>query len=190
MSSEIDNYIKELRHTVTVAGLNYEIWWVYKSEDTRPKYVGAMNQYSLFFQVSTHAHFVTLLVELYRLYETRNDTYNIPSLINKLKMQNLIEKNTLMSLENTYKEEAKPLWVKVNILRNKAFGHRSEAHTVEEVFQEANVKPLELKKLVEVTQKLLNELTLALNQSYHAFNLGARKDTLKLLDDLETLRNG
>lgn len=190
MNPEIDNYIEELRHTVSVAGLNYEIWWVYKSEDSRPKYVKAMNQYSLFFQMSIHAHFVALLVELYRLYETRKDTYNIPSLIKKLRKQNLLDNDILKSLEDTYLNEAKPLWLKVNILRNKAFGHRSKAHTIEEVFQEAGVKPIELQNLVEVTKKLLNKLTLAWNQSSHAFNLGAHKDTLKLLDDLEKVRNG
>ncbi len=85
MSTDIDHYISELRHTTTVAGLNYEIWWVYKSKDTRPVYVEAMNRYGLFFQTSIHAHFVALLVALYRLYETRDDTFNIPSLLKILK---------------------------------------------------------------------------------------------------------
>lgn len=190
MNSEIDSYIVELQHTVTVAGLNYEIWWVYKSKDTRPKFVKAMNRYSLFFQMSVHAHFVALLVELYRLYETRNDTYNIPSLLKKLRKLNLVKNDTLRSLEDIYQKEAKPLWLKVNMLRNKVFGHRSKAHTVEEIFQEAGVKPKELQELVEVTKKLLNKLTLAWNQSAHAFNLGASNGTLRLLNDIEKLRNG
>ena len=172
------------------AGLNYEIWWVYKSEDTRAKYVNAMNRYSMFFQMSIHAHFVTLLVELYRLYETRKDTYNIPTLIKKLRKQGRIDSETLKSLEDIYINEAKPLWVKVNILRNKAFGHRSRAHTVEQVFQEAGVTPNELQKLVEKTKKFINKLTLAWDKSTHAFNLGARSDTLRLLSDIEALRNG
>ena len=190
MNSEIDSYITELQHTVTTAGLNYEIWWVYKSKDSRPAYIKAMSRYNMFFQTSIHAHFVALLVELYRLYETRKDTYNIPSLLNKLRNQKLLDEDALVSLEETYQEVAKPLWVKVNILRNKAFGHRSKAHTVEEVFQEADVSPLELKELVEVTKKLLNKLTLAWNKSAHAFNLGARKDILRLLGDLEKTKNG
>ena len=49
MSTDINSYIKELCHTITVAELNYEIWWVYKSKDTRPVYVDAMNRYGLFF---------------------------------------------------------------------------------------------------------------------------------------------
>jgi hypothetical protein len=185
MSTDIDRYISELRHTTTVAGLNYEIWWVYKSKDTRPMYVDAMKRYDLFFQTSIHAHFVALLVELYRLYETRDDTFNIPSLLKTLKTESRLPNPTLMLLDGIYKDEAKPLWIKVNILRNKAFGHRSVAHSVEEVFHEAGVKPNDLRDLLEATKKLLNELTHAWNNSFHAFNLGSREDTLRLLNDLK-----
>src|SRR4051794_26110871 len=83
--SEIDRYIDELRDTVRHAWLDYEIWWVYKSADTRPEYADTMNRYTLFFHTSIHAHFVALLVALYRLYERRKDTYNIPTFINLLR---------------------------------------------------------------------------------------------------------
>ena len=187
MSPDIDRYISELRHTITVAGLNYEIWWIYKSNNTRPGNIEAMNRYRLFFQTSIHAHFVALLVALYRLYETRNDTFNIPSLLKILREEARLPEATLNVLEKIYKEKAKPLWIKVNILRNKAFGHQSVAHTVEEVFEEAEVTPNELRDLVEATKKLLNELTHALDKSVHAFNLEARKDTLRLLEDLRKM---
>lgn len=190
MSTDIDRYISELRHTITVAGLNYEIWWVYKSKNTRPTYVETMNRYSLFFQTSIHAHFVALLVELYRLYETRDDTFNIPSLLKMLREQGRLPDATLKLLEGVYTNEAKSLWVRVNILRNKAFGHRSVAHTVEEVFKEAGITPNELRDLVEVTKKLLNELTHAWDRSVHAFNLGSREDTLRLLGDLKDFHEG
>ena len=186
MSIDIDTYITELRHTVTVAGLNHEIWWVYKSKDTRPQFVDAMNRYSLFFQTSIHAHFVATLVALYRLYETRSDTYNISTLLRSLKEHETIDEEILGGLNKLY-QEMKPLWVKVNILRNKAFGHRSTAHTVEEVFKEAAVTPNELRDLVDGTKKLLNKLSHAWDRSSHAFNLGAREDTVRLLDDLNSL---
>lgn len=190
MSADIDRYIGELRHTITVAGLNYEIWWVYKSEDTRLIYDKAMNRYGLFFQTSIHAHFVALLVALYRLYETRDDTFNIPSLLKILKTEARLPDATLKLLQGIYKDEARPLWLKVNILRNKAFGHRSVAHTIEEAFQEARITSNELHELVEATKKLLNELTHAWDKSVHAFNLGSREDTLRLLDDLKGMHEG
>jgi hypothetical protein len=191
MNTDIDDYISELRHTITVAALNYEIWWVYKSKDTRPVYVDVMNRYGLFFQTSIHAHFVALLVGLYRLYETRDDTFNIPSLLKMLRAEKKLPSAMLKQLENIYKKQAKPLWIKVNILRNKAFGHRSnKAHSVEEVFQEAGVTPNELRDLVEITKKFLNKLTHTWDKSVHAFNLGSRDDTLRLLDDLKSIYKG
>lgn len=183
MNVDIDTYIRELQHTVIVAALNYEIWWVFKSQDTRPKYVDTMERYSLFFQTSIHAHFVATLVALYRLYETREDTYNIPSLLRILRDQKVIDQTTLEQLKEMY-DKGKPLWVKINVLRNKAFGHRSVAHTIEDVFKEAEVTHDELKQLVETTKEMLNKLSYARDRSVHAFNLSAREDTIRLLDDL------
>jgi hypothetical protein len=104
-----------------------------------------------------------------------------------LKEEARLPNATLGVIEGIYKHEAKPLWIKVNILRNKAFGHRSVAHTVEDVFRESGVTPNELRDLVEITKKLLNELTHAWNRSVHAFNLGVREDTLRLLDDIKSM---
>jgi hypothetical protein len=184
MDDEIEKYVTELRHTVTIAWLNYEIWWVYKSSETRPEYVDTMNRYTLFFQTSLHAHFVALLVELYRLYETRKDTYNIPRFLALLKEHDAVPEAATNELEKLY-AQAKPLWVKVNILRNKAFGHRSSAHTVSEAFKEAGVTPNELRDLAEITRKLLNTATQAWTRSTHAFNLSSREDALQLLGDLK-----
>jgi hypothetical protein len=66
---------------VTFAGLNYEVWWAYEGEHSRPDVVDALNAHPVFFQTSIHAHFLSLVVLLYRLYETRKDTYNIPQLL-------------------------------------------------------------------------------------------------------------
>ena len=184
MSDEIEQYVDELRHTVTTAWLNYEIWWVYKGADTRPEFVDTMNSYKLFFYTSVHAHFVALLVALYRLYETREDTYNLPRFLSLLKERAAVPEETLKELDALY-AQAKPLWVKVSILRNKAFGHRSKAHSVADAFAEAGVTPNDLRDLAEVTRKLLNTATLAWKETSHAFNLSSRKDTLKMLQDLK-----
>lgn len=37
---QIDKWISELQHAVIVAGLNYDIWWVYKGKGGREKFVG------------------------------------------------------------------------------------------------------------------------------------------------------
>lgn len=79
----------------------------------------------------------------------------------------------------------KPLWIKVSILRSKAFGHRSTAYTVEEVFQEAAVTPDELGDLVAMTKELLNKLMIAWDKSSHAFNASEKRDLIQMLEDLK-----
>jgi hypothetical protein len=120
MSVDVDAYIRELENTVIVAGLNYEIWRVYTSHDTRQKYVDTMNRYPLFFHMSIHAHSVATVTALFSLYETRKDSYNIPSLLRVLRNQKTVADATLDELDQMY-NRAKPLWIKVSALRNKAF---------------------------------------------------------------------
>lgn len=181
--TDIGSYITELRNTVTVAGLNHEIWWVFKSKDTRPKYVKTLNRYPLFFSISAHAHFVATLVALYRLYETRRDTYNIPQLLRRAKTNSRFTVGEIAEFEALY-ARAKPLWAKVCVLRNNAFGHRSTSLSVEEAFIEADVTPNEFSELIEVTKELLNAISHAYEKSFHAFNLGGRQDVIRMLDDL------
>jgi hypothetical protein len=82
----------------------------------------------------------------------------------------------------------KPFWVKISILRNEGFGHRSLDLATDAVFAKAGVTPNEFKELVERTKTMLNELTGALRDSTHAFNLSATRDTLRMLDDLKEHR--
>ena len=188
MNHDCDEYIRELRHTVSVAVLNYDIWWVYKSDRTRPKYIDAMNRYHLFFSTSIHAHFVALIVALYRLYEKRRDTHNIPGLIELVEKEGLIGVTTLTLIRAKY-ESARPLWKKVAVVRNKAFGHHSAAHTDEEVFREAGVSSNDLKQLLEISKALLNELTQERSDNVHAWNLSGTEDTERLLADLGTTKS-
>lgn len=183
-SDELEEYLKELRETVSIAGLNHEIWWVYKSKDTRHEFIKTMRRFNLFFQASEYAHFVTLLVGLYRLYETRNDTYNIPTFLKRIREYGHLPEQSVADAEKIYPEEAKPLWVKVSILRNEAYGHRSNTLTMAEVFEKAGVSPNELHDLMEVTKELLNVLSHAWDNSTHAFNLGSKDATIRMLQTL------
>lgn len=182
-----DSTIRELQEAATVAGLNYEIWWAFKSGDTRPKYIDVLNRYLGYFHVAIHAHFVAMLMALYRIYETREDTHNFPGLVDRLEGDGALNADVVKSLRSQYLG-LKPLWVKVSILRNEGFGHRSLDLATDAVFAKAGVTPNEFKELVERTKSMLNELTGALRDSTHAFNLSATRDTLRMLDDLKEHR--
>jgi hypothetical protein len=189
MATDLTPHFEALRHAVGVASVNHDIWWVYKSREHRPKYVSTMNRYLGFFDTSVHAHFVAMVVALYHLYETRRDTFNVPRLLKIVQKESRLPTATLgrvMSLFN----EAKPIWVKVGILRNKAFAHRSDSLTVAEIFKEAGITPDELKHLIERTKKLLNVVTRAVDGSVHAFNVTGTGATVRVLQDLKTYHAG
>jgi hypothetical protein len=187
MVDEIQKNVKELQHAIIVARLNYEIWWVYKEKESRKRFVEILNDYPLFFQTSLHAHFVAMIVSLYRLYETREDTINLPQLLRLLKNHATIPNQEIKRMESEI-NQMKPLWAKVSVLRNKMFGHRSNALDYDGVWKQASVTPNQFKKLIDESKGILNEMTTQWNRSGHAFNLSATQDTVQLLEDLKRLK--
>ena len=183
---EIQKNVKELQHAITVAGLNYEVWWVYKEKESRKCFVDTLNAYGIFFQTSLHAHFVAMIVSLYRIYETRKDTINLPQLFKLLKDESSMPSHEIERIESEI-EKIKPLWIKVSILRNNMFGHRSNVFDHAGIWKKANITASQLKELIDETKRILNEVTVLWNRSSHAFNLTATEDTMRLLGDLKRL---
>lgn len=184
MTESITNWVEEVRQTISHAGLNYEIWWVLASKDTDDDLIKAFMKYSRFQTVSHRAHFITLMVDLYKLYETKSDRYCIPGLIKKIKSENLIEPDALLEIENIYKNEAKPLWKKVSILRNSVYAHNSATKSINKAFAQADIRPYDIRDLIEISKKIANLISRQTLNSAHAFNLEAKKDFLRMLNDL------
>jgi hypothetical protein len=103
-----------------------------------------------------------------------------------LKSQDSIPNQELKKIESEIKK-IKPLWVKVSVLRNKMFGHRSNALNDDGIWKEAKVTPNQFKQLIDESKRILNEITSLWNRSSHAFNLSSTKDTVNLLEDLKQL---
>jgi hypothetical protein len=176
-------WLSELRRGITVAALNHEVWWTYRNKDTPCELLKAMGPYNRFFATAMHAHFVTLFVSLYWLYETRDDTYNIPHFLKCLKKHKKLAPELLARLDGLHKD-AKQLWKKVSKLRSEAISHRSIKLSSEELFAKANLSSAELRRLIEQTEQLLNAVSQAIDRSAHAFNTGAKEDFVRLLKDL------
>lgn len=181
VSPTVSAHLEELRQAAFYAALNYEVWWVYKSSDTRPQYVETMNKYHIFFATGIHAHFVAMISALYRIYETRDDTYNFTTLLSAIADQAGDE--ATRRFQQRF-ESLKPIWIKVSRLRNEAFGHRSASASIKDTFGAVQVTADEFKQLILGTQELLNSISVVYDKSVHAFNTGAREDTLRLLKDL------
>ena len=158
MEDKIEHYIQEITNTVTIAGLNYDVWWLFKERESRQKYTTTMNKYLMFFTTAIHAHFVALIIALYRLYENKDNTINIPQLLQLIEEHHPFSAKNETEINEIY-NKAKPLWVKVAILRNCAFAHRANKLSVSDVFKKANVTPDELRDLWEITKQLINKIT-------------------------------
>lgn len=180
---DIRKHIDELRQTVIVASLNRDVWWAYKNQELRVQYTDTMNRYALFFQTGINAHFVATLIPLYRLYENKSDTYNIPKFLRHI--ENDPRFTSCVVELNEISDRAKVLWEKVRILRNWAFGHRSKAHSVDELFVGAKMTPNDLQNLLDLSKKILNKISAHFDGSVHGFNLNASNDVLRLLQDLK-----
>lgn len=186
MNDIINNNIKELQDAIHVAGMNYEIWWIYKEKESRKRYVDTLNIYHHFFVMSLHAHFVAMLFSIYRLYETRKDTINLPQLMKLIKDEGSIPQQDLNLIEKDI-NNIKHLWKKASILRNNLFGHRSKSLDSPSVWKQAQVTPRQFKQIIDESKSILNRITYLRNRSSHAFNLSSTEDTIKLLEDLKLL---
>jgi hypothetical protein len=138
-----------------------------------------MNRYAHYFNAAIDAHFVALLEALYRLFETRQDTFNIRGLLKNL--GNLDIRNKF----DQKLQDAKPLWIKVCILRNNAFSHRSKNMSVEEIFKQADMTPHELIDLISRSKELLEDISYELDRNGRTVNINSGEFALLLLEELE-----
>jgi hypothetical protein len=184
--AKLERFVEVLRHTMVTAGLNYEIWWVYKDKTSRSRFAKTMNRYTPFFQAGIHAHFVAYLVAIHRLHEKRRDTVNISRFIDALEAAGSVKPQVITAARKGI-TEAKPLWIKAGILRNEAFAHRAETQNISEVFRKAAVKPDELVRLNQLTKEILNGLTSHWNKTAHVFEVSAGQAATRVLEDLRSV---
>ncbi len=179
----IESCINDIQNTIIVAEHNHDIWWIYKSKDTRPKYLDVMNSYKGFFQTSIHAHFVAMIIALYRLYENRRDTVSIPRLLTVLNHDSHLSDDVNKHVTDLMLE-VKPIWIKIGIVRSEVFAHLTDERSVEDSFKKADIKYHHFNDLIELSKIIINIITYEYIQNTHVFNLSAESDTKAFLSDL------
>ncbi len=171
--------IKQVHDSALAADLHQRIYWIYKNKDDRAKYVDTLNRYLGFFAFSIQAHFIAIVVILYAIYEDRRDTVNVGRLYEGASAE------LKASLETDY-NRAKAIWKKIAILRNNHVGHVSDRLDIDAVFKLANITYDEIKKLIEITKKLVNSFSYAEDRSSFADSLDSAKDTYRMLGKLSS----
>jgi hypothetical protein len=176
--------IEEIFHTLIEVEDSFKIWNKLKEHQSMQCSVNKMKKYSDFFLTTIQAHFTLYVIGLYRLFETRNDTVNIPKLKEFLEKGNKLENNKIQEL-NDLLSTAKNIWIKISILRNEAIGHSAKKFPITEVFQKAKITPLEIENLIDNTIKLMNKITYSLYNESSFLLSKAEIHTDKLIKELK-----
>lgn len=146
--------------TWVVARGCYDAWWHLIHKETRD--LDSMNRFPAFFMITEEAHFRTMIVSLYTLF----DTYRGQPVIT---LNSLIEE-----LERTEPAAARPIrrrWRsvrhevrgKIERLRHEAIAHRTALLPNKHVFAEAALTPDQIKILLDDAFEILTLLAKAVD---------------------------
>ncbi len=183
LKEKLEADLKDLFSIIEDAYFSYEIWWILVSKESRDKYFAKMLQYKDFFQPTAFAHINSFIVNLYKLFETRRDTLNFPRLIKEAKSLNIFNP---AQIEFELKE-AKNIWIKIGILRNKLFAHKNYQLDRKTIYNEAQINPNNIKYLIELNLIIFNALWISLGKTKKNIDEFSTRDTNKLFADLSKI---
>lgn len=187
-SASFDRHLEELVQTVKAGRANFDIWWVYKNGQDRNKYLEVLNYYLEFFRVSIHAHWVAMLMALYKLYDKRKDSIGIQDLIGGAKQIPNFPQDIVEPIQVNL-NLALPLWEKVRILQHKLFAHRDKALNYDETFKSAKITADDLRLLTDHSLEILNLISYFRHKTTYRFSNCHAKDTYKLLEALQVVQH-
>jgi hypothetical protein len=178
----LDNRLNVTAQLVIRSRIFYDIWWFFSSMDMRPKIVKTLNRYPEFFRFDIHAHFVSMVIHLAGLFETRKDTINFNALINEVATSGASD--VTVTAAQALMKEIEEIPSKVAILCSNLFGHRSISLSYEEAFRKAELNPDQLLALTVAGLKVVNILLNTRGLSEQCFDELSRADAEQLIIDL------
>lgn len=152
----IDEHLAELTQTANRADLHYNIWWIYKRE--RPEWVGAMNAYLGFFRASLGAHFVAMVMELYKMLDRRTDSIGLETLLEEAEKEPGFDPGVLASTRLGV-DSLMPTWRKISKLRHKLFAHRDLQLDYESIMLSAAIAPDDFRDFIDKSFEVLDRLS-------------------------------
>ena len=156
-SIDFDERIDVAAQLTKRAKIFYDVWWLYEGTDTRPIYLASMNRFSEFFRFDSHAHFVSLVIHLAGLFESRSDTINFPVLVAEAENLSLVNAAAIAQAR-TVLDQIASLPSKLTILRSNLFAHRSARLFYKEAFEKADITPDQVRDLAVAALRIANLL--------------------------------
>jgi len=179
----IDVRLEAAAQLVLRSRIFYDIWAYFEGADTRLAIIDTMRIYNEFFRFAPHAHFVAFIVQTAALFDRHKGTISLPHLLQEMKTDDLISAQDAAVVDSLI-SQAKPFTRSIAILRNKAFAHRSDDISYDDVFKMAAVTARQLRELTETALNIANCLLVARGRSEKFFNELPQNDaeaTLKAL---------
>jgi hypothetical protein len=175
--------VHELMQAVHSADVSFEIWRLLTFKNTSVEsspHVRAFGTYSHFFIPSVHAHWIAVVMAIYRLFDSDATAVSLRSSSDlRLRLtaaQRQTFKHKLGSIGNVAD--------RVAALRNHLFGHRGDI-SAQAAFDEARLKRDEIRKLIDVSRELVGMLRSAWDLPPETWpQNNAIADTVRLLDRL------
>jgi hypothetical protein len=145
--------IESLATTIIEVEISFQIWEAFKIAQTKVTTIKPINKYNMFFLPTQLAHFNTIIINSYRLFETRKDTINFKTIKDLSNHEFGINFESDSKFEDLY-QLAHKLWPKFSLLRNKCIGHLSHEATQEEIFKNAGLSPEDIRNFIKHCQNL------------------------------------
>jgi hypothetical protein len=180
---EAGEKLRQSLHTMlTQAEIDLEMWQAMRKARSDHEVVVMLNRrYGRFYIAAENALFNSLILILYKAFETRKDTVNFWQLRKTLPAS--VAPEIKAELDGMF-TKIKTTWVKVGIVRNNIVGHQSSENSVEEFHRLAGITILELEDLVKDMQHLLYLIAKHFHDTQVVFNLKGTQSFDNLLGDL------
>jgi hypothetical protein len=133
---------------------SYAIWWEFQNKPNAKRYAAVFRDHEDFFGAIIHSLLQGFCVIAYQLFERRNDTKSIRSLLDELSLSD----SALAAQLKAKVDAQKSLLGKAFSIRGNVYAHRNKAQTPHAVFAAAKLTPKEMKALVHLAQNTVASL--------------------------------
>ena len=135
---DLNRQLEIITQQIIRARIYFDLWWFYKSANTRPKIIDIMNEFSDFFRFDEHAQFVSMIIHCGAIWDKGRGSVSLMSLaIRILDQKRCSTDKALLDEITKYQSEAAGL-IKI---RNEAIAHRSATFDYPKAFERANLIP-------------------------------------------------
>lgn len=151
-----------------------------KGRRYRGKYSGVFERYSDYFKVAIHSHFTALVLAVWRLHDPEPGTLSLQTIPGRMGPRPDVPRQTLHDYRDRLRS-IRPLVTGLETIRHKFLAHRDPAYTVERAFAEANLKYLDLRRVVDASLHLVNILLRARRLGTLSFDNSVTADTVRVI---------